>query len=114
MLPQCRRLLAGLSAGRAAKGGYRQEVMALGYSTLMAPLVLYLLEIYTSIIGATMLNYRHWTTTVSYQTQRCEFDRALDWNTQNLHLMLVFDISLPADLRAAISLFYVSFSLAVR
>lgn len=49
VLPQLRKLLSGLPAGRLAKGGYGQEVMALGYSIAMATLMLYLLEIYTSI-----------------------------------------------------------------
>lgn len=52
--------------------------MALGYTTHMTPLILYLLEIYTGILGTTLLNYHRWTGTVSYQMQRCEFDSALD------------------------------------
>lgn len=73
-----------------------------------------LLEIYRSASGTAMLNYHQWTATVSYQLQRCEFGSALKLGTQKLHLILVFGISLPRDLRGVVSPFYASFSLAVR
>lgn len=73
-----------------------------------------LLEIYRSVLGTAMLNYHHWTATVSYQMQRCEFDSALKLSTQKLHLILVFGGSLPHDLRGVISPFYALFFLAIR
>lgn len=55
--PQYGQLLCGLPAGSLARGRYREEVMALGYSTHMATLTLYwkFIEVYWELPCLTII-----------------------------------------------------------